>query len=146
MEEQCPVKALVVGSSPTLGAKEKIMAWPKTVRKTDLKIDFFRAGGPGGQNQNKRDSACRRTHIPTGLSSESREYREQLKNKEAAFLKLTKKLVPLMKAALSNSVEIERITERIRTYHSIRGEVKDHRTGKIAPLDKVLDGEIDLLS
>lgn len=119
--------------------------WPTNVRKSDLKIDFFRAGGPGGQNQNKRDSACRITHIPTGLSAESREHKEQLKNKEEAFRKLAKKLVPLMKAAVSNKVEVERITERIRTYHAVRGEVKDHRTGKTYSFDKVLDGDLDPL-
>jgi peptide chain release factor 1 len=102
--------------------------WPKTVTKADLRIDFFRAGGPGGQNQNKRDSACRITHIPTGISSESRVHKEQLKNKTEAFRKLANKLVPLMKAAINNTKEVEKITERIRTYHAVRGTVKD---GKI---------------
>ena len=119
--------------------------WPNNVTKADLRIDFFRAGGPGGQNQNKRDSACRITHLPTGIASESRVHREQLKNKEEAFRKLAKKLVPLMKAAINNKVEIEKITERVRTYHAVRGIVKDHRTGKTASYKDVLEGDIDLV-
>lgn len=122
------------------------MAWPQTVRKTDLKIDFFRAGGPGGQNQNKRDSACRITHIPTGLSAESRVHKQQAKNKEAAFRKLADKLVPLMKAAVNQPQDINRVTEVIRTYHEKRGTVKDHRNGKTHPYSKVLNGDIDPLT
>ena len=118
--------------------------WPNDVRKRDLKIEFFRAGGPGGQNQNKRDSACRITHIPTGLSSESRVYKEQVKNKEAAFKKLADKLVPLMKEQLrADKVDHDRITERIRTYHEKRGGVKDHRTGVTNDYRATLDGDID---
>jgi protein subunit release factor B len=62
-----------------------------SITKKDFRFDYFRAGGPGGQNQNKRDTACRITHIESGISAESREYRTQLENKQAAFRKLTSK-------------------------------------------------------
>lgn len=62
-----------------------------SLSKKDFKFDYFRAGGPGGQNQNKRDTACRVTHIASGISAESREYRTQLENKQAAFRKLGNK-------------------------------------------------------
>lgn len=119
------------------------MSWPNNVTKADLKIGFFRAGGPGGQNQNKRDSACRITHIPTGISAESREYKQQAKNKSAAFKKLANKLIPLMKASLESPEETKEITDRIRTYNEKRGEVKDHRTGVTQDFQKTLNGELD---
>ncbi len=45
------------------------MAWPNTVRKDDLKIEFYRGSGPGGQHRNKTSSACRITHKITGISA-----------------------------------------------------------------------------
>jgi protein subunit release factor A len=120
------------------------MAWPETVRKSDLRIDYYRGSGPGGQHRNKTDSACRITHLPTGITAQSEEHKHQPQNKKAAFRRLAEKLIPLMKQA----VETERVqqeTGRIRTYHGIRNEVKDHRTSKKAPMDKVLAGNLDLL-
>lgn len=60
-----------------------------SIKKSDFDIQYFRAGGPGGQNQNKRDTACRITHRASGISAESREHRTQLENKVAAFRKLS---------------------------------------------------------
>ena len=54
----------------------------------DCEVQTFRAGGKGGQNQNKRNSGVRVIHHPSGARGESREYREQLKNKQAAFLRM----------------------------------------------------------
>lgn len=59
-----------------------------SVTKKDFRIEFFRAGGPGGQKQNKTSSACRITHIESGISAESRVHRSQLENKTEAFRKL----------------------------------------------------------
>lgn len=56
-----------------------------TLTAKDFKFEYFRAGGKGGQNQNKRDSACRCRHVPSGAVGESREHRTQLQNKRAAF-------------------------------------------------------------
>lgn len=58
------------------------------ITKKDFRIDTFRAGGKGGQNQNKVESGVRITHIASGVSAESREYRDQPQNKKAAFMKL----------------------------------------------------------
>lgn len=63
---------------------EKILS----VTLADCRVDTFRAGGPGGQKQNKTDSACRITHAPSGAVGESREHRSQLQNKKAAFLRM----------------------------------------------------------
>jgi|SRR5271166_470723 len=59
-----------------------------SVTKKDLRIDTFRCGGPGGQNQNKRDTGVRITHEPSGAVGESREERTQERNKALAFRKL----------------------------------------------------------
>ncbi len=56
--------------------------------KKDFRIDTFRSGGKGGQNQNKRDTGVRITHIESGISAESREERSQEQNKKKAFTKL----------------------------------------------------------
>ncbi len=64
----------------------KELAFSVTLK--DCEVQFFRAGGPGGQNQNKVSSACRVIHHPSGARGESREHREQGQNKKNAFLKM----------------------------------------------------------
>lgn len=60
-----------------------------SLNKDDFEIQFFRAGGKGGQNQNKVSSACRIIHPASGAVGESREHRDQPQNKKAAFERLT---------------------------------------------------------
>lgn len=62
------------------------------IKRTDVRFEAFRAGGPGGQHQNKTDSAIRATHGPTGLSVVSRSQRSQHRNKEMALVRLADKL------------------------------------------------------
>ncbi len=59
-----------------------------TITAKDCKWDYFRAGGKGGQHQNKASTACRVTHPPSGAVGESREYKSQLQNKQAAWRKM----------------------------------------------------------
>lgn len=99
------------------------MSWPQDVRKTDLKISYYRGSGPGGQHRNKRDTACRIKHVPTGISSCAEDCKSQHQNRSKAFRKLAKQLVPLM----IPETKIERSTKRIRTYHEPRQQVKDDR-------------------
>lgn len=75
------------------------MAWPNDVRKSDLRIDTYRGSGAGGQHRNKTDSAVRITHLPTGISAQAEDERDQSRNKKLAFRRLCNKLVPLMKSA-----------------------------------------------
>jgi len=72
------------------------------VRRTDVRFEAFRAGGPGGQHQNKTDSAIRATHIPTGLSVVSRSQRSQHRNKDMALTRLSDKLEALETLAQSS--------------------------------------------
>jgi protein subunit release factor B len=59
-----------------------------TVGGDDLKWEYFRAGGKGGQKQNKTSSACRVTHTPSGIAHEAREERQQIQNRRSALAKL----------------------------------------------------------
>lgn len=75
----------------------------------DCKVDTFRAGGPGGQHQNKTSSGVRVTHEPSGAVGESREQRSQLQNKRAAFIRMTQtpKFQTWMRVALGHEAVIE---------------------------------------
>lgn len=66
--------------------REKVL----TVTIKDCEVQTFRAGGHGGQNQNKRDTGVRVIHRPSGARGESREQRSQLQNKRAAFVRMAK--------------------------------------------------------
>lgn len=116
----------------------------------DLKIEFFKAPGPGGQRKNKVKTACRIVHIPTGITV-TINTRSQIQSKREALKALEEKLTAQkeeQKAALKKAKRDEAIKDPryIRTYNFQRNEVKDHRTGKKADLRKVLEeGRFDLL-
>lgn len=120
-----------------------------TVTIHDCETQTFAAGGPGGQNQNKRDTGVRVIHHPSGARGESREARGQLENKKRAFRRMAES--PLFKAWASRMLGIEdlpehRSEERVRTYHIVDRRVKDHRTGKSTRnVEGVLNGDLDLL-
>jgi len=113
--------------------------------KKDLRVQFFRASGKGGQHRNKTDTACRITHIATGISAEATDSRSQADNKEKAWLKLFDRLVEHYRKQMI--VEARRMnsgwSEKIRTYHEPRGIVKDHRTGVTNGYNDTLDGDLD---
>lgn len=115
------------------------------ITKKDLRIEFFRASGKGGQHRNKADTACRMTHKTTGVSAESTDSRSQADNKGKAWLKLVNRLVTHYKREMAQE---ERRTnsgwsEKIRTYHEPRGIVKDHRSGVTNGYRETLDGDLD---
>lgn len=116
------------------------MTWPNTVTKKDLRIDYYRGSGKGGQHRNKTDSAVRITHIPTGLVAQSEEHKEQPKNKKQAFIRLTEKLVPIMKKALISEKHTPS-KEVIRTYHEPRDSVKDKRVEKTYSYTRFIEGK-----
>ena len=116
------------------------MAWPKDVRKADLRIEYFRGSGKGGQNRNKRDTACRITHKETGLSATAEEHKSQGQNRKAAFKRLADQLIPLMREA-ATTPRSPASTERVRTYHEPRQQVKDHRIkDRVWSYSDVLEG------
>ena len=112
--------------------------WPDTVRRSDLRIEFMRGSGKGGQNKNKRDTACRITHIPTGIAVRAEDERTQEANKKIAFKRLCGKLIPLMK---QTKVKVRVIEEEIRVYRAIDDKVKDKRTSKQFSYKDTLNGD-----
>lgn len=108
-----------------------------SVSRKDLRVDTFRSGGAGGQHQNTTDSGVRITHIESGLSAESRTFKSQHQNKSVAFRKLVKLLVK----HFSPKGEKDRYSskEKIRTYHAVRGVVKDHASGFTQPYSVVVE-------
>lgn len=123
------------------------------IASRDLKIDFCRSSGPGGQNVNKRETAVRVTHLPTGLVAHSEAERTQERNRERALAILQGKLYKREeeeRAAQERGMQISKTTEnawgsQIRSYvlHPYK-LVKDHRTGvERRDAEEVLNGAID---
>lgn len=110
--------------------------WPYTVRKSDLKIGFYKGSGPGGQHRNKVETACRITHKLTGISACSEKSKSQAHNKKSAFKKLADKLLPLM--IETAPLTAAGIHETIRVYNKNRNTVKDKRISKIWTYDEIL--------
>jgi len=133
---------------------EKTSATDFIIPEDDLKIDFARSGGPGGQNVNKRETAVRMVHIPTKLAVHVDGERSQAQNKEKA-LQILRAKVYLIKEKerkekelgmyVSKTADIE-WGNQIRSYvlHPYK-MVKDHRTeAETSKVDEVLDGNIEL--
>ncbi|HJO96214.1 MAG TPA: peptide chain release factor 1 [Victivallales bacterium] len=121
------------------------------VREEDLRYDYFRSSGPGGQCVNTTDSAVRVTHMPTGVSVASQQEKSQHRNKATALRILKAKLLEVKqqeeaaKQADSKRAQIgtgDR-SERIRTYNFPQNRVTDHRFGiSIYDLPSIMSGEM----
>lgn len=122
------------------------------INPDDIRLDFFRASGPGGQYVNKRDSAVRITHIPTGVAVACQAERSQGKNKEKAMSMLLSKLYMLEEQKRKEELAKEKGEKvsagwgnQIRSYvlHPYK-MVKDLRTKvETSNTDAVLDGDLD---
>ena len=122
------------------------------IRAEDLRIDVYRAQGPGGQSVNTTDSAVRITHVPTGVVVQCQDEKSQHKNKAKAMGVLRSRL--LEKAIMEQEAEIaaERKSQvgtgdrsaKIRTYNFPQSRVTDHRIGlTVHSLDAVMAGDLD---
>jgi len=122
------------------------------INPQDLRIDFYRASGKGGQNVNKRETAVRITHLPTGLVVTSQTERNQLQNKEnamsileARFLK-RKEMENLEKFGQKRRSQIGRAkrAEKIKTYNFPQNRVTDHRIKKTwHNLEEIMKGKLE---
>lgn len=111
-----------------------------SVRRKDLEIQTFAAGGPGGQHQNKTQTGVRIVHPESGLSAESREFKSQAQNKKAAFRKLAKKLVAWLLRGLETRANARGAsTEVVRTYSEAENRVVDKATGLRLSFKEMLD-------
>ena len=120
------------------------------INDSDLRIDVFRAGGPGGQSVNTTDSAVRITHIPSGLSVSQQDEKSQHKNKAKGMKILRARLYELERSRIDQERSEDRKlkigtgdrSERIRTYNFPQGRVTDHRINlTIHKLAEFLEGE-----
>jgi peptide chain release factor 2 len=117
-----------------------------------LRIDTFRASGPGGQHVNKTDSAIRITHIPTGIVAQSQSDRSQHANRASAMKILKARLYEMMLAQRKEKIEeLRGEKKKIEWGNQIRSYVfqpytmvKDHRYGvEVGDVQGVIDGELD---
>lgn len=120
------------------------------VEEKDLRVDVYRASGPGGQSVNTTDSAVRITHLPSGIVVTQQDEKSQHKNRAKAMKILRARLYERERAeAAAKRAEARRglvgtgdRSERVRTYNFPQGRVTDHRTGlTLHKLDQVLAGE-----
>jgi peptide chain release factor 1 len=124
------------------------------IDSSELKIDVYRATGPGGQSVNTTDSAVRITHLPSGLVVTCQDEKSQLKNKFKAMKVLRARLLDQMITEQNEKRSEERKSQvgtgdrsgRIRTYNYPQGRVTDHRIGlTLYKLEHILQGNIDEL-
>ena len=122
------------------------------INENDLRIDVYRAGGPGGQCVNTTQSAVRLTHIPTGIVVSCQDEKSQHKNKDKGMRILRARVLEKMQAEAQGDVASARKSmvgsgdrsERIRTYNFPQSRVTDHRIGlTLYKLGEILDGNLD---
>lgn len=120
----------------------------------DLKIDFYRSSGPGGQSVNTTDSAVRITHEPSGLTVSCQDEKSQHKNKAKAMRVLRARLKEkrekekqaVRAEARKSQIGTGERSEKIRTYNFPQGRVSDHRINLTEhKLEQILDGDLDII-
>ncbi len=123
------------------------------VDEKDIRIDTFRASGPGGQHVNKTSSAVRITHMPTGIVVQCQNEKSQHRNKEMAMKVLKARLYEIEKNRLEEKKQkIHETQKEIAWGSQIRSYVfnpyrlvKDHRTNvEVGNLERVMDGDLDM--
>ena len=124
------------------------------IKPEELKIEYCRASGPGGQSVNKSDSAVRIVHLPTGTVVQCQDERSQQRNREKAMRDLRARILDKMRLEEQARLSNERMmqigsgdrSERIRTYNFPQNRVTDHRINlTLYTLDRVMEGGLEPL-
>ena len=124
------------------------------IDETEIRVDYFRSSGHGGQSVNTTDSAVRLTHIPTGIVVSCQDEKSQIKNKAKAMTILKSRIYDQMQAEQNKEISAEKKSqigsgdrsERIRTYNYPQGRVTDHRINFTShQIDAINDGDLDEL-
>ncbi len=124
------------------------------IENKDIRLDVFRAGGPGGQSVNTTDSAVRITHIPTNISVQCQDEKSQIKNKSKAMMVLRSRIYKIKQEEMEkkrsntrkNMIKGAKRSDKIRTYNFPQNRCTDHRISfTIYNLTKLLSGNIDIL-
>ena len=139
-------------STASVAVLPKAKSSDMEIRIEDIRVDTYRASGPGGQYVNKTSSAVRITHIPSGLVVSSQEGRLQQENRELAMTILRSRLLQQKQeeeAKTRGDMRKQQIgtgerSEKIRTYNFPQDRVTDHRIGKNwSNIKHIMDGHID---
>ncbi len=138
-------------SAATVAVLPEVEDVDVTINEKDIRIDVFRASGPGGQSVNTTDSAVRITHIPTGIVVSQQDEKSQHKNKAKAMKVMRSRIYDFEKQKkLDERAENRKSqigsgdrSERIRTYNFPQGRVTDHRINlTLYKLEQILSGEL----
>jgi peptide chain release factor 1 len=139
-------------STATVAVLPKAKETDLEIRSDELEFTFSRAGGPGGQNVNKVETAVRVLHKPSGIVVSAREERSQAANRERAMDVLRSKLLEIKKEEQTGNITEERRkqigtadrSEKIRTYNFPQDRITDHRVKKSwSNMEKILNGNME---
>ena len=149
---QTETQGRVHTSAATVAVLPEVEDVDIVINPNDLRIDIFRAGGKGGQNVNKVETAVRMTHIPTGIVVSCQEERSQLKNRQKAMKVMMARVYEKAQREADEKYSAERKSligtgdrsEKIRTYNFPQNRLTDHRINlTLYNLSGVMEGELD---